>query len=251
MNIYDWATFLAQWNTELLNDDEFTDSLPEEIKSSGWLGCPGATTKQIEMLEMRLGVKLPPSYHAFLSTSNGWKMTPFVRRIWSTEQVAWFHVRNQAWIDSYLASSAKSTSLPNAVSVTYDHQQTSTTIYIDHVQYTLEAVSYTHLDVYKRHTQSHSGSSANPYQYTGQYQDAATGLYQLRARYYQPGDGRFLSRDRMGLDQYDPAEWNRYSYARNNPVLYGDPLGLSAGALTLNPPVTQPWPCLLYTSRCV
>ena len=138
MNIYDWATFLAQWNTELLNDDEFTDSLPEEIKSSGWLGCPGATTKQIEMLEMRLGVKLPPSYHAFLSTSNGWKMTPFVRRIWSTEQVAWFHVRNQAWIDSYLASSAKSTSLPNAVSVTYDHQQTSTTIYIDHVQYTLE-----------------------------------------------------------------------------------------------------------------
>ena len=84
-------------------------------------------------------------------------------------------------------------------------------------------------------TQSHSGSSANPYQYTGQYQDATTGLYQLRARYYPPGDGRFLSRDRMGLDQYDPAEWNRYSYARNNPVLYGDPLGLEAAA----PPMPQ------------
>ena len=36
------------------------------------------------------------------------------------------------------------------------------------------------------------GSSPNPYQFNGQALDS-TGLYLLRARYYNPGDGRFLS----------------------------------------------------------
>jgi len=42
---------------------------------------------------------------------------------------------------------------------------------------------------------SHSGASDNPYLYTGQQFDALTGLYSLRARYYDPALGRFLSRD--------------------------------------------------------
>jgi RHS repeat-associated protein len=69
------------------------------------------------------------------------------------------------------------------------------------------------------------GSTVNPYRFTGQRWDAVSGLYSLRARFYDPGQGRFLSRDTAGLDQSDPVEWNRYGYARNNPTTWSDPSG--------------------------
>ena len=42
---------------------------------------------------------------------------------------------------------------------------------------------------------SRTGSTVNPYQYTSQQFDALTGLYNLRARYYDPRDGRFITID--------------------------------------------------------
>jgi RHS repeat-associated protein len=55
--------------------------------------------------------------------------------------------------------------------------------------------------------------------YTGREQDAETGLYYYRARYYDPITGRFLSEDpiRSGI--------NYYTYAYNNPINYNDPTG--------------------------
>ncbi|MFL5733153.1 MAG: RHS repeat-associated core domain-containing protein [Chloroflexia bacterium] len=73
-----------------------------------------------------------------------------------------------------------------------------------------------------------TGTTTNPYQYTGQQFDSLTGLYQLRARYYSPTDGRFLSRDIAGVALTDPVELDRYSYARNSPISYTDPSGQSA-----------------------
>ncbi len=35
----------------------------------------------------------------------------------------------------------------------------------------------------------------NPIRYRGYYYDTATGLYYLRARYYDPETGRFISQD--------------------------------------------------------
>jgi RHS repeat-associated protein len=49
--------------------------------------------------------------------------------------------------------------------------------------------------------------------------DADTGLYYLRARYYDPSIGRFLTQDPV------PAV-NLYAYVGNNPVNYVDPAGL-------------------------
>jgi RHS repeat-associated protein len=60
------------------------------------------------------------------------------------------------------------------------------------------------------------------FKWAGEAFDNATGLYYLRARYYDPSTGRFLSRDPLGTDQ------NPYSYARNNPLLFVDPNGLAA-----------------------
>ncbi|KAB2892823.1 MAG: RHS repeat-associated core domain-containing protein [Bacteroidetes bacterium] len=70
-----------------------------------------------------------------------------------------------------------------------------------------------------------TGTTPNTYLYTGQQYDAETGLYSLRARYYNPSDGRFLSRDTYAYNYQNPIELNRYAYAANNPITNYDPSG--------------------------
>jgi RHS repeat-associated protein len=73
-----------------------------------------------------------------------------------------------------------------------------------------------------------TGSTVNSYLYTAQQYDALTGLYRLRARYYDPGLGRFLGRDPAEMELFNPRELNRYVYAANDPVNLEDPTGLLA-----------------------
>jgi hypothetical protein len=49
----------------------------------------------------------------------------------------------------------------------------------------------------------------------------------LRARYYSPGEGRFLSRDTWGGSYNNPLSLNRWNYVEGNPVTYTDPSGRS------------------------
>ena len=67
---------------------------------------------------------------------------------------------------------------------------------------------------------------SNPFRYCGEYLDLSSGTYYMRARYYQPTTGRFLTEDpiRNGL--------NYYTYCKNNPVFYIDPSGLIDVLLT-------------------
>jgi RHS repeat-associated protein len=64
------------------------------------------------------------------------------------------------------------------------------------------------------------------YLYTGQQFDVLTGLYDLRARYYNAPIARFLSRDVAKLDITNPAKLDRYVYTNNNPINFNDPSGL-------------------------
>ena len=68
---------------------------------------------------------------------------------------------------------------------------------------------------------STSGGSTNSYQYIGREADA-TGLYFLRARYYNPSTGRFLSEDPMG---FAGSGTNLYAYTYDDPIDYRDPSG--------------------------
>ena len=61
----------------------------------------------------------------------------------------------------------------------------------------------------------------NPYRYCGEYTDLETGYVYLRARYYDPNLGRFISED-SAKDGY-----NWYVYCGNDPVNRVDPSGLS------------------------
>ena len=67
----------------------------------------------------------------------------------------------------------------------------------------------------------------NPIKYAGEYYDDELGMYYLRARYYDPAVGRFISRDIKEGDISSPLDMNRYVYCRNNPVKYVDPSGES------------------------
>jgi RHS repeat-associated protein len=59
--------------------------------------------------------------------------------------------------------------------------------------------------------------------YTGRETDTESGLMYYRARYYDPGVGRFISEDPIGFDGGDT---NLYRYVGNSPINFTDPSGL-------------------------
>jgi RHS repeat-associated protein len=65
----------------------------------------------------------------------------------------------------------------------------------------------------------------NPFLYSGEYWDKATSLQYLRARWYDPSLGRFISEDTYAGDYKNPLSLNLYSYVENNPLKYWDPSG--------------------------
>ena len=65
----------------------------------------------------------------------------------------------------------------------------------------------------------------NPIRYAGYYYDTDTGLYYVKARYYSPDLGRWLTKDPDGGDRKDPQSINPYIYVDNDPVNKVDPDG--------------------------
>ena len=64
------------------------------------------------------------------------------------------------------------------------------------------------------------------YSFAGREFDSETGLFYNRARYYDPGVGRFLQKDPHPGELDDPSTVvNSYAYCGNNPLNYVDPSG--------------------------
>jgi RHS repeat-associated protein len=61
--------------------------------------------------------------------------------------------------------------------------------------------------------------------YTGHVNDVDSGLVYMQARYYDPEIGRFLSTDSASTTPGSVSAFNRYVYAKNNPLLNIDPDG--------------------------
>lgn len=98
-----------------------------------------------------------------------------------------------------------------------------------------------------------NGAPANPLRFTGEYLDS-TGLYNLRARQYDPASGRFLETDPDPAGSTAPYE-STYDYASEDPIDNFDP----SGKTTVERPVL--WglgfalsiavaPCLLNPAAC-
>jgi RHS repeat-associated protein len=71
----------------------------------------------------------------------------------------------------------------------------------------------------------HAGSGVSGYGFTGERWEAYSALVFLRARYYQPGTGRFVSPDTITPNFAKPSTLNVFLYVDNNPMNYFDPSG--------------------------
>jgi hypothetical protein len=107
MSEFNWRAFLQQWSRDLYQrlDDEAIEQLPTEVITSLWFGFPGATERQIDSLEHRLGKTLPPSYREFLLVTNGWRQLDLsIDRMLPTDEVNWLRLTNQSLVEEWGAS---------------------------------------------------------------------------------------------------------------------------------------------------
>ncbi|MBH5318329.1 RHS repeat-associated core domain-containing protein [Paenibacillus sp. GSMTC-2017] len=66
---------------------------------------------------------------------------------------------------------------------------------------------------------------SNPFKYSGEIYDDESDLIYLRARYYDPSIGRFITEDTYEGELNEPLSLNLYTYVGNNPLGYEDPTG--------------------------
>jgi RHS repeat-associated protein len=74
-----------------------------------------------------------------------------------------------------------------------------------------------------------TSATDNNYLFTGKERDTESGLDNFIKRYHASSLGRFMTPDPIGIMKQkltDPQQWNMYSYARNNPLRFIDPLGM-------------------------
>lgn len=67
----------------------------------------------------------------------------------------------------------------------------------------------------------------NRYRFQGREYSAVTGLYNFRARWYDPATGRWISKDPIGIN----GGLNMYVFCGNDPINFIDPFGLLPKAL--------------------
>jgi RHS repeat-associated protein len=78
---------------------------------------------------------------------------------------------------------------------------------------------------YKAWGETRFGSLPTKYQYTGQRNEPALGMYYYGARWYDSELGRFSQADTVIPDPYNSLDYDRYQYVRSNPIRYSDPTG--------------------------
>jgi RHS repeat-associated protein len=113
----------------------------------------------------------------------------------------------------------------------------STTYYLqDHLGSNIEVLENTTINQKSQFYvfgESNTTSKDNKYLYTGKELDYESGLYYYGARYYDPEIGRFIQADALTGGISDPLSMNRYSYVRNNPMIFVDPTGNKDAKFTL------------------
>jgi len=95
------------------------------------------------------------------------------------------------------------------------------------------AESYTY-DAYGMAIGFNPATAATNLLYTGEQYDSSLSQYYLRARYYNPSDGRFTQTDPFEGNSDDPQSLHKYTYCHNDPVNAIDPSGCSPNLTEVN-----------------
>ena len=82
-------------------------------------------------------------------------------------------------------------------------------------------------------TSSGTMSEINPLRYRGYYYDTETGFYYLQSRYYDPAMHRFINADSLASTGQGIVGTNMFAYCNNSPVVFKDPNGEDAIAITI------------------
>jgi RHS repeat-associated protein len=89
----------------------------------------------------------------------------------------------------------------------------------------LEALESYANDAYGNLRITPTGPLLTSFLYSGEMTDAATGQQYLRARYYDPGTGRFNRLDPFAGNVEDPQSLHKYLYVHGDPIQGVDPTG--------------------------
>ncbi|MBM4164970.1 MAG: RHS repeat-associated core domain-containing protein [Lentisphaerae bacterium] len=138
-------------------------------------------------------------------------------------------VRNYVYgpeIDEMVAMTIHTGDVPRTFYALRDHQNT-VWAWVDESGDVVESYDY---DAWGRVLGIYDGEGAsivqsaigNRFLFQGREYSFATGLYQFRARWYDPVTGRWISSDPIGID----GGLNQYVFCGNNPVNFRDPFGL-------------------------
>jgi hypothetical protein len=131
-----WGRLLSVWAAEAVKRSGVK---PAAGLFSG-LGFPGAVEADLLAAEARLGCRLPPSYREFLKCTNGLRQPfEFVPArggdFWSAEEIDWFRVRNQEWIDAWTSDTFV---IPDDLYFVYGAAQDPINLRREYLEHTLE-----------------------------------------------------------------------------------------------------------------
>ncbi len=87
------------------------------------------------------------------------------------------------------------------------------------------------------------GTLPTDHRFTGQKLDES-GLYYINARYYDPAIGQFVSPDTVVADPASLFDYDRYMYARGNPLRFSDPTGNYSDEVLFAHFNCQDWACV-------
>jgi RHS repeat-associated protein len=137
---------------------------------------------------------------------------------WTTEGASGDEVTTWVFVPGSFAPLGKITSDDKSYGIVTDYLGTPREMFDEAGKLAWKA----QLDIYGVSNVSDGDATDCPWRMAGQYEDAETGLYYNRFRYYDPHRGDYISQDPIGL----LGGAHLYGYARD-PLNENDPLGLS------------------------